>query len=126
MLAGVPVVHLAITPSNLPPALPDDRIVGVLLETGIIPTLELALHLQPQTREVVFVNDGSEMNRISVEALDAFTNSVSFLWLTNRSLPELRQELSQLSGQTLVVYGTIFRDSAGNTFTPQAALPRKW
>jgi len=122
LLENIPIVHVAVSPANAPASLPDDRIVGVPFKIGLVPTLELALRLQPQTRSVAIVSDGGNVNPVAPEELAEFTNQVSFLWLTNYALPRLRDELAQLPDKTIVMYTTLFRDGAGNTFTPQAAL----
>lgn len=122
MLVGVPIVHLAVAERSLPTSLPDDAIVGVPLDTSLASTLELALRIQPETRHVAIVNGAGDNSPMALGELMPFTNRVELHWLTNRVMPELRDELARLPDRAVVLYGTIFRDAGGNTFTPQAAL----
>jgi PAS domain S-box-containing protein len=117
----VPVVHCAVEPNEMPKLWPDDLIVGIPQTVDVVETLELALRLQPDTRQVAIVND---INSVGITPADVapLTAKVGFLWLTNRSIPELRTELSRLPDHTVVYYDRMFRDPAGNAFIPRAAL----
>ncbi len=114
----VPVVHCGVSPGNLPESMPDDRIVGIPHVVDMAATLELALRLQPDTRQVVVVG-GYPFGKVEHSSL---AGKVTFQWLTNRSPAQLRGELSRLPDKTIVFYGTLFRDPVGNAFTPRAAL----
>jgi PAS domain S-box-containing protein len=120
----IPIVHCGVSPDELPSSFPDDRIVGIPHVTSARATLELALRLQPETRHVAVVGGDSIFDGTNVLGgdLSSFRDRISFTWLTNRSLPELRRELSRLPDNSVVLYRAMFRDSAGNTFTPRAAL----
>ena len=118
---GVPVVHCGVSAENLPQPMPDDLMVGIPSAIGAMKTLELALRLQPETRRVAVV-DGGTRGRFTAAEVASLAAKVEFLWLTNRSIADLRRELSQLPDHTVVFYGTMFRDPAGNAFTPQEAL----
>lgn len=122
MLGGIPIIHLAVSQRSLPASFPDDAIVGVPLDTSLASTMELALRVQPETRHVAIVDGAVDSSSLAMGELMPFTNQVNLLWLTNRVLSELREELKTLPDRTVVLYGTIFRDAGGNAFTPQAAL----
>ena len=47
---------------------------------------------------------------------------MSFTWLTNLSLSDLRDELSRLPDHTVVLYLTMFQDATGASFIPRQAL----
>lgn len=121
LFARTPLVHCGVEPGEIPAAWPDDRIVGIPHKVDVVETLELALRLQPETRRVAIV-DGLNNGGLSPADVPAMATRLEFLWLTNRSIPELREELSRLPDETVVFYGTMFRDQAGNAFTPRAAL----
>jgi len=120
----IPIVHCGVSPDELPSSFPDDRIVGIPHVTSARATLELALRLQPETRHVAVVGGDSIFDGSNALAgdLSSFPDRISLTWLTNQSLPELRRELSRLPDHSVVLYRALFRDSAGNTFTPRAAL----
>lgn len=117
----VPVVHCGVEPNEIPQSWPDDLIVGIIHEVDVVATLELALRLQPDTRQVAIV-DGLNSGGLTEADVSALASKVGFLWLTNRSIPELREELSRLPNDAIVFYGTMFRDPVGNAFTPRGAL----
>ena len=89
-------------------------------------TLELALRLQPDTRNVAVVAGSTLRDLESAEQFrgetPTFGNRVGFTWLTNLSLPDLRGELSRLPDHTVVLYLTMFQDATGAFFTPRRAL----
>jgi signal transduction histidine kinase len=119
----VPVVHCGVEPNEIPKSMPDDLIVGIPHAVNVAETLELALRLQPSTLHVAIV-DGINNGGLTPANVSSLASKVGFLWLTNRSIPELREELSRLPDHTVAFYGTMFRDHAGNAFTPRAALTR--
>ncbi|HSH14616.1 MAG TPA: hypothetical protein VLD18_01185, partial [Verrucomicrobiae bacterium] len=104
-----------------PDSMPDGLMVGTVQAVGMLETLKLALRLQPDTRRVVVVS-GSSSNRLEPEDVSSLADRIEFVWLIDRSIAELRDELSRLPDQTVVLYGTMFRDPAGNAFTPREAL----
>jgi hypothetical protein len=105
---------------EIPRAWPDDLIVGIPQKLDVAETLEIALRLQPDTHQVVIV-DGINSGGLAQGDVSSLAKRVEFRWLTNRSLLELRDELARLPDHTVVFYGTMFRDPAGNAFSPTSA-----
>jgi len=126
LFTETPVVYLTWQGEAPPVNLPDPNVVGIATSGSAEATLKLALDLQPGTREVAVVTGNSERDKVLTEearkASSAFENRVAFRWLTNLSLPGLRDELAHLPDRTVVLYLTMFQDAAGNRFTPQEAL----
>ncbi len=126
LFTQVPIVYCAVSPDEIPKTLPDDRIVGIPLVPGAASTVDLALRIQPDTRRVVIVGGSSDVDRQLALGpggeFSQFKKRVNITWLTDQSLTKLRQELSQLPDHTVVLYRAMFRDAAGNTFTPRDAL----
>ena len=89
-------------------------------------TLELALSLQPDTRNVAVVAGSAPQDLESAEQFrretPAFADRVGFTWLINLSLSDLRAELSRLPDHTVVLYLTMFQDATGASFIPRQAL----
>ncbi len=86
---------------------------------GIVPAAENMreiLALFPKTRNVMVVNDytetGSEWQRETERQLEAFGDSVGILRNKNGSLAELGGELSNLSADTVVLFGHYNIDGA--------------
>ena len=116
----------AVDAEALPKEMPDARIAGIPMLRAAASTLELALSLQPDTRNVVVVAGSTPQDLKSVEQFrretPSFGDRVGFTWLTNLSVSDLRGELSRLPDDTVVLYLTMFQDAAGASFTPRQAL----
>jgi PAS domain S-box-containing protein len=126
LFTEAPIVYLTWEGEIPPSDLPDPKAAGISTPGRADATLRLALDLQPDTRHIAFVTGGSQRDKTLAEearkASSAFENRVAFTWLTDLSLPELRDKLARLPDHTVVLYLTLFQDAAGNRFTPQEAL----
>ena len=126
LFTGAPVVYLTWQGEKPPPDLPDPKVAGISTPGSAEATLRLALALQPDTRQVAVVTGNSERDKVLTEEARqgsrALENRVAFRWLTNLSLPALRDELARLPDHTLVLYLTMLQDASGNRFTPLEAL----
>ena len=126
LFTGVPVVYLTWQGEPPPGDLSDPKAVAISIRGRADATLKLALELQPDTRHIVVVTGSSQRDRALAEEArkgsSAFENRVTFTWLTDLSLRELRDELARLPDHSAVLYLTLFLDAAGNRFTPQEAL----
>lgn len=126
LFADVPIVYCAVPAEVLPKEMPEAKIAGVPVLRAAASTLELALRLQPDTRNVAVVAGSSLRDLESAEQFrretQTFEHGVGFTWLTNLSLPDLRGELSRLPDHTVVLYLTMFQDATGVFFTPRQAL----
>jgi PAS domain S-box-containing protein len=126
LFADVPIVHCAVAAEGLPKEMPDAKIAGIPMLRGAASTLELALRLQPDTRNVAVVAGSTPRDLESAEQFrretPTFGDRVGFTWLTALSLPDLRAELSRLPDHTVVLYLTMFQDAVGASFTPRQAL----
>ena len=126
LFADVPIVHCGVDAEALPKEMPDSKIAGIPIFRSAASTLELALSLQPETRNVAVVAGSARQDLESAEQFrretPGFADRVSFTWLTNLSLPDLRGELSRLPDNTVVLYLTMFQDATGASFTPRQAL----
>lgn len=89
-------------------------------------TLDLALELHPQTRQIVVVNDTSVTGQRVHERLSTLEASypeIRFIYLEDISMDDLRQQLSQLSSDSLVLLTIFFRDNAGGFFEYDVFTP---
>jgi PAS domain S-box-containing protein len=124
LFSDVPIVHCGV--EALPKEMPDAKIAGIPVLRTAASTLELALSLQPDTRNVAVVAGSAPQDLESAEQFrretPAFADRVRFTWLINLSLSDLRDELSRLPDGTVVLYLTMFQDAAGASFTPRQAL----
>ena len=128
LFTGVPIVQCSVAGDPHPNNLQDAKIAGVAVAESASSTLEIALRLHPETRQVAVVTGNGPRDRQMADKLRGeiglFENRVAVRWLTNLSLQELREELSRLPDHTVVLYLTMFQDATGASFTPGRRWPR--
>jgi two-component system sensor kinase FixL len=122
LFAGVPIVfanvdHREVEGEEMPP-----NVSGLWMAWDYQRTVELALQLQPETREVVCVTGtGSEEQRWNTEArkvLGRFATRVRSRWLDKLPLSAVLDEVGQLPPDSVVLYIPMQRDGAGKSVSP--------
>jgi signal transduction histidine kinase len=100
---------------------------GVLLSREFAPTLELALDLHPQTRNVIVVAGTSNFDARLLEQANRefqpYEKRVAITYATSLPLPTLLSQLRQLSRDSIVLFTTLFQDGAGEPFVPHDVVP---
>ena len=128
VFAGVPIVFCGADPSDVGRRTLRPNITGVLVERNFAPTLQIALDLQPQTRNVFVVGGTSRFDRqiqaIAKRDLQPFETRLAITWLTALPMGELLQKVSTLPANSVIYYLTVFADGAGSAFGPHDALSR--
>jgi PAS domain S-box-containing protein len=124
---GVPIVACEIirdTAENLDRS-PWRRITtGVIIGDNAASVLETVLRLRPGTKGVAMVagtapNDGySEFPR----ALKPYAGRIELIDLTKLPMQETLARVGSLPPDTIVLYSSIFRDGANQSFVPREAL----
>ena len=126
LFPGVPVVFAAEFEKFLPSLPRQPHLPGVYVRPDIAGTLQLALSLQPHTKQVVVVGGTSKLDCIFLswvqEALAPFQTQVEITYLTDLAMEELQERLGHLPPHTVVYYVTIYRDGKGREFIPRASL----
>ncbi|WP_197356795.1 sensor histidine kinase [Aureliella helgolandensis] len=93
---------------------------GILMKLDPLPTLELAMQLQPQTRRVVVVSGASDFDRTWDDlARERFRNHESrleFTYLSGLPMQTLLERLRDLPSDAVVIYLTFFTDGEGEYF----------
>jgi signal transduction histidine kinase len=128
LFAGVPVVFCGVDASSPKRKRKIDGVGGLVLERRFGPTLELALRLQPGTREVVVVGGTSPFDRsiqqVARRDLAPFEPGVEVTWLTELAMPDLLAAVGKLERDRIVVFLTLFLDGAGRPYTPHGTVQR--
>src|SRR4051812_19841028 len=123
-----PVVFCGIDRRELADRVLPPNIRGVLVKREFVPSLELALRLHPQTKQVVVVAGTSEFDtRLLAQAMAEFhtyEGRVAFTYLTALPMQDLLTDLSQLPPQTIVLFTTLFKDGADETFVTHDVAQR--
>jgi PAS domain S-box-containing protein len=122
LFAGVPIVfanvdHREVEGREMPP-----NVTGLWMAWDYQRTVELALQLQPETREIVCVaGTGTEEQRWNDEArkvLERFATRVRTRWLDKLPLQAVLDEVAQLPLDSVVLYIPMLRDGAGKSVSP--------
>jgi len=126
LFRGIPVVYWGVPTARIKDEPLDDRVVGIPMSFRFADSLALAFRLQPSTRFVTVVGGTSSVDADFItqaqDQLAGFEQRVSISWLTNQSLPELRESLSRLPPNSIVLYLSMYQDRDGTAFFPRDAL----
>ncbi|SEC98262.1 PAS domain S-box-containing protein [Rhizobiales bacterium GAS191] len=108
---------------NLPPG-----VTGITSRLDPVPTVELALRLQPQARHLVVVTGAASPDRDWQEtarrALLPYGSQLGITYLSGLPMAELLDQMGRLSPDTIVLYLSILRDGAGQSFIPRDVAER--
>ena len=125
---GVPVVFCGADAENLEPGTLPVRMTGLVARRVFAPTLDLALRLQPDTRRVFVVGGTSAFDRnlqaTARREFEPFEKRVSFDYLTDLPMDDLLAAVSKVPPRSVILYLTMFRDGAGQTFVPHDVASR--
>jgi signal transduction histidine kinase len=124
---GAPIVFCGIDRRELGDrSLPPD-VHGVLVKREFAPTVEIALRIHPDTKQITVVAGTSEFDAglldYAREEFRAYEDRVAFRYLTKLPLRELLGELRKLPPKTLVLFTSLFRDGAGEPFVTHNVVP---
>ena len=128
MLPGVPIVHLAVAWDRVGRSTFRPDVVGDFEDLDPTPTLQLAMHLHPDTRRFVFIRGASDLDRLwdqrlraAVDRLDA---GIDIEYLAGLPTDEVLRRVSSLSRGTIVFTPGYFLDGAGHVDTPRHVTER--
>jgi PAS domain S-box-containing protein len=98
----------------------DSRFVGVWDYIQPAKTLEAALRLRPATKHVVVVGGKGdfdlELEALFHRALRSYESKLDVTYLTDLTMPELRERLGHLPENTIILLTHIGLDAAGTSF----------
>ena len=96
---------------------------GITEEFDVVGTLDIALKLKPNTKEVYIINDflktGIAWKNTMKERLKNFNKNVKITYSKNLTIEQLKSKLDSLSSDTIVLLGAYFKDKEGAFFTYQ-------
>jgi hypothetical protein len=123
LFPGTPSIFAGISEASIEQqGVPPDS-TGVVSRFDPVRTLELALRLQPDARQVVVVTGASTFDQrwdaVARGQLAPYADRLQLTHLSGLPLPLLLDELAQLPPRTIVVYLTIFEDGTGELFIPR-------
>jgi signal transduction histidine kinase len=102
-------------------------ITGAVSTVQFRTTLELMMALHPNTRRVLILAGTSGVDRYwarqMIDDARAVAPSVELVDTGPLSMAQLLKELGSQPPQTVILYHTLFRDGAGETFLPAQLVP---
>ncbi len=117
---GVPIVFCLPYGSAPGAPLPNPDFTGVENDMAPGKTIEIALRLQPGTKNVVVVGGVSSFDRKGLatikEELKPYEGRLDISYLTDLAVPDLLKRLEHLPNHTLVLLTTVGQDAAGHSF----------
>jgi PAS domain S-box-containing protein len=123
---NTPIVFCCVTQAEYKARRIGPGVTGIPANLDYRPTLDLALKLHPRTRRVVVIAGATREDAETLADVRGdfrpFEDAVEFRYLVGFSMPDLRQEISQLSADTIIIYLSIAQDGAGTYFLPREAL----
>ncbi len=123
---GTPVVFCAMPAAWARGRTFGEGITGVTVTFDPVGTLDLALRLQPNARQVVVVGGVGEIDRAFLaaarQALRRYQGRLQATWLDHHTLEQMTAAVGQLPADTIVLYTAVSRDEAGRVFTPREVL----
>ncbi len=128
MFPGVPVVFASASPKDINDGVLPDWVTGVPVTFNFAGTLELALRLQPEAREVVVVVGTSAYDQSWIQtarpAFALFESRAHFRYLNDLALPKMLDELALMPKESIIFYLSVSRDAAGHNWTGMEVLKR--
>ena len=125
---GTPIVFCGVDRRELDQLSLRSNVTGVLVKREFKGTLDIALRLQPDTRQVIFIAGTSTFDKYLLEQaaqeLKAYEDRLKFTYLTDLPLNTILREVSQLPPNTIILCSTVFRDGAGATYVPHDVVSR--
>ena len=123
---GTPIVFCGVDRREMQQLSLRSNVTGVLVKRDFKGTLDVALKLQPDTRQVVFIAGTSTFDKDLLEQasqdLKPYEDRLKFTYLTDLPLSSTLNEISQLPSDTIILCSTVFRDGAGSTYVPHEVI----
>jgi signal transduction histidine kinase len=128
MFSEVPIVICGASADQLSNPRLDSRFTGTWLSLEPEKTLEVALRLFPDTRQVYVVGGSSHFDKVVLlltrARLSSFNNKVEIHYLAEMEMGKLLGQLQNLPEHSIELYTSFFQDSAGTRFlNATKALP---
>jgi signal transduction histidine kinase/ABC-type uncharacterized transport system substrate-binding protein len=118
---GVPIVFLIVDRRMVPPHLPAN-VTGVMADVDFAGTLEFALRLQPETKQVFYIVGDSQYEQFLRHAaegdLEPFAGRVQIEYLDHLPLSKLLTRVGQLPSNSVIFFQEFNRDVDGEIYVP--------
>jgi PAS domain S-box-containing protein len=126
LFPNIPIVFCGINDFKDSMVWDKSRITGVVEETDVKSTLDIALRLFPETAHVVVIGDrtttGVAIKNEVTKVMPLFTHKVSFLFVDDFDINELKQYIRTIQPDSIILLLVVNRDRTGNFFAYEESL----
>ena len=124
----IPIVFCCTVPGQVDQQNLDSRSTGSWFQLDPAKTLDAALRLLPETRQVFVIAGQSKFDRgitaLVKAGLNSYENRLDVTYLIDLPMNELRERLRHLPSRSIVLYLSFFKDVQGRVFlNASEALP---
>ena len=123
---ATPVVFCCVTEAKYKDRRILSGVTGIPLRLDYRPTLEVILRLHPRVRRVVVIAGADKIDTEPVDIarreFQPFEDAVEVRYLIGLPMADLQEKVSDLSGDTVIIFISIVRDGAGTSFISREAL----
>ncbi|MBF0550004.1 MAG: PAS domain S-box protein [Deltaproteobacteria bacterium] len=123
---GSPIVFCSLEKRQLEGRHLGPNATGVVSRLDPKGTLDLALQLQPETKQVVVITGTNENDQAYAEttrqAFREYEDRLKFDYLPGASYEQIMATVKHLPSDTIVFYVTMFQDTTGKAYVPREVL----
>ena len=121
----VPIVLACLTERDVSSGRFGSRVTGFVQRLDIAGTLNLIVRLQQTVRRIIVVGGTSDwdtmyLNKVREDAR-SMAGHVAFEFWNDRPMAALQKDVASLDGASAILFTSMFRDAAGETFVPSEA-----
>ncbi|MCD4844999.1 MAG: GAF domain-containing protein [Methanosarcinales archaeon] len=121
LFPDTPIVFCGVNNLEAPALIDPEEFTGILELHSIRETIDLGLKLHPETRQIVFVVDNTPTGKYlwdQVQELFKYYEDVRMTRIDDSlSMEQIEDEVSNLSDDTIVLFGTYNRDKSGKYYS---------
>jgi two-component system sensor histidine kinase/response regulator len=123
----IPIVFCGLTEGKIDVEKLRSNITGTFKNVDIKSNINFILKIQPNTKEIAVVVGTSKQDYYYEErarkAFEDYEGRVKANFIVGFSIEETQKKLSQLPPNTVILYVSMYFDSAGNGFNPREVIP---
>ncbi|WP_353643116.1 PAS domain S-box protein [Mesorhizobium sp. WSM2239] len=125
---SVPVVYSGVRKERIHDNPPPPNYVGIESRFDLAATVELALALQAEAKELVVVTGAAEFDKAweatAKAELGTFASRLKLRYLSGLAMDDLLTTVAQLPTDSIVLYLTVYQDGSGRRFIPRDVAAR--
>lgn len=121
LFPGTPIVFCGVNYFTDSMLADQDLFTGVVEGQDIKSTLDVALKLHPETKNIYVINDntmtGNSIRKTLQQTIPLFKDRVNFLSLEDYDMEQIKEKVANLPPDSLVLFLIFFQDVSGHKFS---------